>query len=58
LNGVLAQAYGKQDAETFDRNLQLKYEALFQKDINKAFNENMQTTYSNQTVSLHRGFTG
>ena len=58
LNGVLAQAYGKQDAETFDRNLQLKHEALFQKDIDKAFNENMQTTYSNQTVSLHRGFTG
>jgi hypothetical protein len=58
LNGVLAQAYGKQDAETFDRNLQLKHEALFQKDIDKAFNENMQTVYSNQTVSLHRGFTG
>ena len=58
LNGVLAQAYGKQDAETFDRNLQLKHEGLFQKDIDKAFNENMQTTYSNQTVSPHRGFTG
>lgn len=58
LNGVLAQAYAKQDAETFDRNMQLKYEALFQKDIDKAFNENMQSTYSNQTVSLHRGFTG
>jgi hypothetical protein len=58
LNGVLAQAYGKQDAETFDRNLQVKHEVLFKKDLDKAFNENMQTTYSNQTVSLHRGFTG
>jgi len=58
LNGVLAQAYAKQDSETFDRNLQLKYEAMFQKDINKAFIENTQSTYSNSTVNLHRGFTG
>ena len=58
LNGVLAQAYAKQDSETFDRTLQLKYEALFNRDINKAFVENVHSTYSNTTVTLHRGFTG
>lgn len=51
-------AYGKQDSETFNGNLQAKYEALFQRDIDKAFTQNMQTTYSNQTVSPHRGFIG
>ena len=58
LNGVLSMAYGKQDSETFYGNLQAKYEALFQKDIDKAFTQNMQTSYSNSTVSPHRGFIG
>lgn len=58
LDGVLYQAYGKQDAETFDRNLELKYEVRFERNIQKAFRENFKDSYSSKTVSLHRGFIG
>lgn len=58
LNGVLSQAYGKQDAETFDKNLQLKYEVLFEKDVAKAFRENSLANFSSTTASPHKGFIG
>mgnify|MGYP001592050679 CR=1 FL=1 len=58
LDGVLAQAYMKQDAETFDRTLAMTHKKIFDANVEKAFRENMQSIYTSQTASPHRGFTG
>jgi len=58
LPGILAEAYLKQDAETFDKKLATDYLMIFESQIKKAFRENFMSTGVPTTVNMHRGHVG
>ena len=53
--GILAQAYGKQDSECFDRQMMERYEALFNRNVDKAKLDIYKKRYQSQTVGVHWG---
>jgi hypothetical protein len=55
-NGILALAYEKQDTECYDPQKAMKYAAMFDADIKKAFLKNDKKGYSSQTVGVHKAF--
>jgi hypothetical protein len=55
-NGILALAYEKQDTECYDPQKAMKYAAMFEADIKKAFLKNDKKGYSSQTVGVHKAF--
>ena len=54
--GILAQAYGKQDAECFDRTLMERYQKVFDRNVDRAKLEMYKTRYASQTVAVHGGY--
>lgn len=58
LSGILAEAYLKQDAETFDKRLATDYLMIFESQIKKAFRENYINIGIPTTVNMHRGHVG
>jgi len=58
MDGILSEAYLKQDAETFDKKLAMEYYVKFTANISKAFRENYQAFNLPGPVALHRGYSG
>ena len=58
MDGILSEAYLKQDAETFDKRLAMEYYGKFEANIAKAFRENYQAFNLPGPVALHRGYSG
>jgi len=54
--GILAQAYGKQDAECFDRTLMERYQGAFDRNVDRARLEMYKSRYASQTAAAHLGY--
>ncbi len=54
--GILAEAYGKQDAECFDRTLMEKFQKIFDRNVERAKLAAYQSRYASQTASIHPGY--
>jgi hypothetical protein len=53
--GILGQAYGKQDAECFDRTLMEKFQGVFERSVDRAKLAMYKMRYSSQTAGVHWG---